>query len=122
MSLVTVLILAMTFIMTVVMAPRIYWAWLTAEILFAEGEARALRLLQRQQNEWAALHLGCGILVVLMIWVVKQMAPDAPESVCAVLALYAGTSFFYAVLESMLALKVEKLSATIPMAAKAEGG
>jgi len=121
MSILTVLILAMTFIMTVAMALRIYWAHLKMDALYADGEARVLRVLQGEQNEWALVHLACGVAVVIMIWLLKEFVPEAPESACAALALYAGTSFMYAVVESMLAHRIDKLCSTMPPQAGIEG-
>src|SRR5690349_7961315 len=110
MSPLTVLLATMTVIMTAVMVPRTYWARLRAEAFHAEGELRKLRLLLAQQNQWVMLHLGCGIVVVSMIWLLLRFVPEVPESATAVLALYAATAFLFAVIESLLAQKIERLS------------
>jgi len=115
MAILTFLVVAMTFIMTLVMALKLYRTTILIDLLYEGGYALVLRLVQEKQNKWVLVHLGCGIAVFLVTWLFRKYIPEAPESASVALALYAGFSFLYAVLESVLAYRIDKICATMPV-------
>lgn len=119
----TALMMTVTFTMTCMMIPRMYWAWLRSEELFVEGELWRLRLLQAEQNGWVRRHLGYGALLLLLAWLSRHGAVELPQETTAVLAVYSAVSLVFAVIDSVVALRIEVFTQMIPaIPAKMEEG
>lgn len=116
----TALMITLTFVMTFMMLPKVYWAWLKTEELYLEGELWKLRLLQAEENNWVRRHFGYGTLFFILAWLSKHGAVAVAQETTAALALYSAISLGFALVESLLARRIDILSRMIPVPAKAE--
>ena len=116
----TAMMLTVTLIMTAVMVPRIYLAWITAEIYRVEGEISALQELLAEQNRWVGRQFFCGATALAMLLMVKTSRHDLeiPATMAAALAAYSVISMGFAVLESLVAQKIFSCLRQIPVGAK----
>lgn len=121
MTMIAAMTWTITLAMITVMVPKIYHAFLVAELLFLDEELELLRDLLAERNEWMLRHLGCGLGAMILIWVVMN-APglEDPSQVTSATAVYASCSLLFAVLESLLAQKISGLLATVPARVKVQ--
>lgn len=116
MTTISALMMAIIVLLNVTMLPRIYWNWLKADDLYSEQKAGELQELLRGRNEWVLRHLGCGTGAFILVWVAKTvpgMAVAVPEA--EALSIYVISSLLFAFLESMLAQKIVRLQASLPV-------
>ena len=113
------LLMTVALVMTVATMPRIYLAFHKAGELDLSREHRLLRELLAQRNSWALRHLGLGLAALLMIWIAKS-APgmEVPEPLAAAMAIYAASSLLAAVLESVLAQRIDRMLASVPVSVR----
>jgi hypothetical protein len=101
------------------LVPKIYHAFLEAELLSLEQEEESLREFQAERNMWVLRHLCCGSIALFLLWMVKtstEMAVSSPME--AAITIYAASSLVFAVLESLVAQKIAGFLAAVPVRAK----
>lgn len=123
MNISTAMMVTVTLIMTAVMVPRIYLAWITADAYRIEGETDALRELLAEQNRWIGRQFFCGATALAMLLMVKTSRHDLeiPASMAAALAAYSVISMLLSVLESLVAQKIFSCLRQVPVGLKAGG-
>lgn len=113
--------LTITLTMTTVMVPKIYHAFLVAELLFLEEELELLGDLLAERNDWMLRHLACGLGGMILIWVAMNTPGlEVPSQLTSATAVYASCSLLFAVLESLLAQKIAGLLAAVPARVKVQ--
>ena len=103
----------------VLILPKMYLASLQADSLFDEEEAELLQALLEQRNDWIIRHLACAMGALIIVWMIYNTPGVAVnEMLAAGLGVYAGASLLFALLESMLALKISCLLDMMPTRVK----
>ena len=116
----TLLLMTVTITLTVAILPRIYLASIRAEELFLEQEIGLLRELLAEHNAWVVRHLGCGLGALALVWIAKTSpGMEVPGLLAEAMAIYAASSLFFAGLESLLAQKITRILAAVPVKAGA---
>jgi hypothetical protein len=119
MTMMTAMMMTITLTMTAIMAPRIYHAFLEAEMLCLEEDLESLRELLVERNSWVLRHLGCGFTALALIWMVMTSSElEVPGPTAAAMAIYATSSLVFAVLESLLAQKIAGFLSAVPVRVK----
>lgn len=112
----TLLLMTITITLTVAILPRIYGASIKAEELFLEQEIGLLRELLAEQNAWVLRHLGCGLGALALVWIAKTCpGMEVPGQLAEAMAIYAASSLLFAGLESLLAQKIARILAVVPV-------
>lgn len=116
MNIFTALMMTVTLTMATVMVPRIYMSWMIASDCFVEGEIELLKALLVEQNSWVRRQFSCGAMAFVMLWMVKNSHHDLqlPASMEAALGIYATLSLLFAVLESIIAQKIDDFINCVP--------
>lgn len=110
------LIVSLTLAMTVVMIPKIYWAWSTARRCYLKGEVEKLRELLREQNGWTKRHFCCGLTGLALVWLMAQYLPaNIPSSLTDGVAFFVTISLAFAIAESLVAQHIAQRAAAIPV-------
>jgi hypothetical protein len=112
---ITVITTIMAAAMVMLTVPKIYTSFIDAKLLYLEEELELLRELQSERNDCMLRHLFCGLGTVFLVWIVKG-APEleVPNQMAPAMAVYATASLFFALLESLLAHKIEAWIAAAP--------
>ena len=115
----TAMMMTITITMTLLMIPRIYYAWLRSVIFSVEEEREKLRLLQVEENVWVMRQIGYGLFLLTVLLLLKNYKPlEVSSGVTGALALYAMVSLLFAIVESVLAQKISDIIDSIPVPAK----
>lgn len=116
MTMMSALMMTITMTMAAAMSPRIYMAWLVAQQRCLDGEVEQLARQLEDENSWVWQQFICGAMSLSMIWMVRYSPHDLeiPASMEAALALYAGISMLFAVLESLIAQKISTYLRCVP--------
>ena len=116
MTMITAMMMTVTMLVTVTVVPGIYWASNEAEELYLEQEMELLRDLLEQRNAWVLRHLGCALGALMLAWI-AQSSPglEVPAQLADALAAYLVSSLLFAVLESLVAQKIFRMLASVPV-------
>ncbi|OHB26002.1 MAG: hypothetical protein A2X79_02550 [Desulfuromonadaceae bacterium GWB2_53_15] len=107
------IMLTVTLIAPLIIAPKIDAHWMDFEIFVQEGNRENLHLLLKQINSWVMRHLACALIAVLLVAVLKY-APtllEQPEQLATITGIYAIISIIFAFIESLLAQEIYNLTA-----------
>jgi hypothetical protein len=106
----------LTLALTLAMMPRIYFAYLKAQDLYQDQEMGLLRELLAERNLWMQRQIAGGVIALALIWVSKSAPGMAvPEPLSATMGTYAASSLLLALLESLVAQKIARLLASVPV-------
>jgi hypothetical protein len=119
MTMITAITVTIFLTISVLVLPKMYLASLQADSLFDEEEPEPLQALLEHRNDWIFRHLACAIGALIIVWMM-QNTPGVPvnEILEAGLGVYAGASLLFALLETMLALKISCLLDMMPARVK----
>ena len=106
-------------ILVLIMAPRIYGSWLQFREYAEDGDLDRLIGLQVLHNEWVIRHLSMALLALGFVAAMKYLPELAEYSqTAAATAVYSIISFTFAFVESLMAQKISGYATSVLQPAK----
>jgi hypothetical protein len=110
------LLMTVTLTLTVITVPRIYWGFIRVEQLYLDQEVELLQTFLVERNAWIMRHIGFGLGALTMLWISRNNpGMEIPSSLGLALGVYAASCLVFALLEGLLAQKVERILTGVPV-------
>ena len=119
MTMLTSMMVILSVILVLIMAPRIYGSWLQFREYAEDGDLDRLIGLQVLHNEWVIRHLSMALLALGFVAAMKYLPELAEYSqTAAATAVYSIISFTFAFVESLMAQKISGYATSVLQPAK----
>jgi len=110
MTVLPAIMLTLTLAVLVTVGPRVMFTWQQFRELAENEDKEGLLALLHQENGWVLRHFVCAMFGTALVALMLTMPSlNPPEYLAAVITGYVLVSFAFALIESLLALKIAPL-------------